>query len=104
MSIRNSLYEKFPYKDVKGGWKVIISLDQDRVVVSHIKKEQSHDTTPEGRFFFQWHLTLAFDQQMITFDPSLKILDITFERMLPETKRTFMDAIFSFIDCDVMYT
>ena len=31
MSIRSQLYEKFPYKDVKSGWRVSIVLDNDNI-------------------------------------------------------------------------
>ena len=31
MVLRNLMYEKFPYKDVKGGWRVVISLGEKTV-------------------------------------------------------------------------
>ena len=71
--------------------------------VSHLKKEQSHETNPEGAFGFQWRLRLTFDENMITFDPTLNIVDFSFETTLPETKRIIMGAVFHLVDSNAMY-
>jgi len=45
----------------------------------------------------------VFDPQMITIHPILKIIDFTFDKTHPETKRSIMGAVFHLIDNDAMY-
>jgi hypothetical protein len=71
MALRQSVYESFPYKDVKSSWNIYVVLIEAKgeargvgkgikeVRVVHTKKEQSHDPTPSAHFEFEWAMALA---------------------------------------------
>lgn len=76
MKIRQTVYEMFPYKDVKGSWNIYVVLVEDKqgggvgkgisdVHVFHTKKEQSHDPNPNAHFEFEWAMALTLSP---TFD------------------------------------
>jgi len=39
---RDSFYDKFPFKDCRGTWKIRIEVAGKSIVVSHVKSEQAH--------------------------------------------------------------
>jgi hypothetical protein len=71
MKLRQSVYELFPYKDVKGSWAIFVVLIEEKgmgkgvgngireVRVFHTKKEQSHDPNPAAHFEFEWAMVLT---------------------------------------------
>jgi len=57
--LKSALSSKFPYKDIRGGWRLYIEItDEKNVVVRHTKLEQSFD---EESFKFQWQFEMMFD-------------------------------------------
>jgi hypothetical protein len=57
LKMRHKIYNKFPYKEVKGDWSILIkSFPNNELVILHRKKEQSHDTNPQSYFEFLWEL------------------------------------------------
>jgi len=74
--LRESIYTKgFPFKEVRGFWKIRIEITGSNVIVTHLRKEQSHDRTPENYFEFDWSLVLTFDKTMSKFDVDILITD-----------------------------
>jgi len=55
MTLRANVYEQYPFKDMKGGWTVIIRFGANKFSVSHLKREQSH-FGDEQYFDFEWLL------------------------------------------------
>jgi len=51
----------FPYKDVRGGWRLLIKINQDEVIIVHRRWEQSF---VQGDFNFKWELEMVFDRQL----------------------------------------
>lgn len=60
MNLRATIYEKFPFKDIKGGWSVVIMISEKEYRVTHVKKEQSYETKDEGQFTFEWIVDIPF--------------------------------------------
>ncbi len=66
MKLRQSIYENFPYKDMKGSWGIyVVIMDTNEVRVIHCKKEQSHDPNPIAHFEMEWAMaiTLSFPSE-----------------------------------------
>jgi len=104
MQLRKHLYEKFAYKDYKGGWQVQIHIRPGAMMVTHVKREQSHDSREEAHFEFEWQLQIVFDHRMTSFIPQLYITDYTFgPKTLPEIKRVVLDQMLPFMHPDSMY-
>jgi len=55
--MRELIYEQFPYKDVKGSWRISIDITKSSAIVHHRKKEQSHK---ENFFSFFWQLKIEY--------------------------------------------
>ncbi|XP_049848734.1 uncharacterized protein LOC126316680 [Schistocerca gregaria] len=58
--LRNSLYDKYPYKDVPGGWKVKILVQENGYSIVHEKSEQSYNQAPTHSFSLNWAFTIKF--------------------------------------------
>ena len=74
----------FPYKDVRGGWKIFIDINTDNVVITHQKEEQSFE--PDN-FNFEWKFQIILDRQLndIT-NISLKIENLKFGTLSPQNQ------------------
>nr|BAN40889.1 hypothetical protein [Entamoeba invadens] len=51
---------KSPYRDVTNGWVVEIRIDEDNIIVKHIKSEES---LVKDCFFFKWSLILKINRK-----------------------------------------
>jgi len=68
--------KKLPYKDVRGGWKVYIEINDDEIIVANQKWEQGSDV---DSFQFSWKLDIVLDKELTTVkDVRLKVVDIVF--------------------------
>jgi hypothetical protein len=63
LKLRHKIYHKFPFKEVKGGWSITITLTtNNEIIVLHKKREQSHDTNPQSYFEFLWELEFRLNK------------------------------------------
>ena len=80
--------EKFAYKDLKGSWKVRISiLGRDMVEIQHRKGEKSQQTGPQDNFTFTWSILFRLDLATADLDVSVSILDYIFDKDMDKTNR-----------------
>ncbi len=55
LKMKMEIHKHLAYKDVRGHWTVSVRLKADDwIYVTHMKREQSHDATPENHFEFTW--------------------------------------------------
>jgi len=82
-ALRNSIYTIFPYRDVRGEWRVHIEIGADKITVAHKKWEQTHADDPRLFFKFRWCVSLVFDRRMRSLQgATVHVLDFSFG---PET-------------------
>ena len=80
--------EKFAYKDLKGSWKVRISiLGRDLVEIQHRKGEKSQQTGPQDNFTFTWSMVFRLDLTGPDLDTSVSILDYIFDKDMDKVNR-----------------
>lgn len=67
IKMKRQLTAQMPYKDKRGEWYIHISFrDDDSIMVSHQKREQSFGHADGQDFEFQWNLDLIFDRNVQT--------------------------------------
>lgn len=67
IKMKRQLSAQMPYKDKRGEWYIHISFrDDDTIMVSHQKREQSFGHAEGQDFEFQWNLDLIFDRNVQT--------------------------------------
>mmetsp|Transcript_1789 Transcript_1789/g.1969 ORF Transcript_1789/g.1969 Transcript_1789/m.1969 type:complete len:607 (-) Transcript_1789:210-2030(-) len=95
--LREAIYEKLPYKEVKGSWFLYLMLDhpydenglsRDALTLTHRKREQAISTNPGDYFQFEWVVTFKFNRDYDGFDlVNTSIVDYVFhEYTSPETR------------------
>eukprot|EP01117_Protostelium_nocturnum_P001330 TRINITY_DN11638_c0_g1_i1.p2 TRINITY_DN11638_c0_g1~~TRINITY_DN11638_c0_g1_i1.p2 ORF type:complete len:249 (-),score=90.61 TRINITY_DN11638_c0_g1_i1:1100-1801(-) len=79
------------YKDVKGGWKILIHFNEDNITITHRRWEQSF--IPES-FKFVWEMSAVFDSSMETMvSASIKIPEVKFGTVdTPQRQQLFNSA------------
>jgi hypothetical protein len=58
--LKSTVGSKFPYKDIRGGWRIVISISssEDLITITHRRWEQSFQA---GQFKFSWEFKLYYD-------------------------------------------
>eukprot|EP01121_Diplochlamys_sp_Union-15-3_P018030 TRINITY_DN647_c0_g1_i3.p1 TRINITY_DN647_c0_g1~~TRINITY_DN647_c0_g1_i3.p1 ORF type:complete len:326 (+),score=37.31 TRINITY_DN647_c0_g1_i3:37-1014(+) len=101
-ALRERIYSKFPYKDIKGTWEIYIEILATCVILVHTKWEQSHDSSNESYFKFQWELRLVFGRP---FEATINIIDYEFHPGVPVEKQVRIKKLMSpFLPQKVEYT
>jgi len=80
LRLKSAIGGQYPYKDIRGGWKIFIDISDTKVVVTHKKWEQSFE---KGKFQFQWEFSLVFDRnQMKLKSTAISITETKFQNNL----------------------
>jgi len=93
----------WPYKDLRGGWNVIIKREGNTISVTHSKQEQSWETSnkyAEQHFSFVWDFRIVFDlnvDKMV--DASITISKMDFVETVPLDTRKKIIACFLQCSC-----
>jgi hypothetical protein len=63
LKLRKEYYEQFPYKPIKGSWKIKLHFvpKRKKVIVVHKKQEQSLKEDTVGYFTFEWEARIALN-------------------------------------------
>jgi len=102
-ALRFLLYEKLPYKDVKGQWSVAVGIGKSHCFVSHTKREQSHSA--DNWFSFEWKLTIRFSGLVQNPVASLLVTDYDFNDTTSlECRRALPILLKPFLDPGIAYT
>lgn len=80
--------DRFQYKDIKGSWKVRISIFKGGVEVEHRKSEKSYGTDADSNFSFQWHLSIRIDQDFSNIDSNVSILNFILDKEMKKDIRS----------------
>jgi len=64
--LKAHFYEEMPFRDKRGSWNIVISINNDNITVMHIKRQQSTAQVASGdsEFEFQWELTFTFNSAL----------------------------------------
>ena len=105
MALRGSIYEKFPFKDIKGGWEVIITISEKEYRVTHIKKEQSYDVRDEARFTFEWIVDIPFKKSDLeSFKPVMTLSDYFVNKRFPlAARKELLDLLLPVMNSQEMF-
>lgn len=80
--------EKFAYKDLKGSWKVRISiLGRDLVEIQHRKGEKSQLTGAQDNFTFTWSIIFRLDLAGPELEASVSIVDYILDKDMDKSTR-----------------
>lgn len=98
-NLKRSIGSKIPYKDIRGEWWINIKFLDEEVVVTHTKREQSWDATPQEKFEFTWELNMIFDRQSHYLkEAKLAIVEVIFgEAILEPKKKEVKDVMKRFL-------
>lgn len=72
--------DKYQYKDVKGSWKVRISIFDGAVEVEHRKGEKSYGSDADSNFSFQWLLTMRIDLNYQDIESNISIINYVLDQ------------------------
>ena len=77
--LKEGLLKGIMTKDVRtsDGWRIVISINDDIIQVSHIRREQSLDEFGDrsNHFEFEWELRMTFDKHMIAMNATRLRID-----------------------------
>jgi len=91
--MKSSIGTNYPFKDLRGTWRLSIIFRDGIVHVNHQKIEQSVDEDPDKGFVFEWRLSLRFTPDLTTFVPILHITDFEFgSGMSADVKRVLLNT------------
>jgi len=86
MKFRDAFYEFLPFKDIRGSYTVNIQVNDEVIKITHSKREQSHDSSPQTYYEFSWILTFILDKKIIKLLILItKLLIIHFTMILQKT-------------------
>lgn len=98
LALRHAFYEEYPFRDLKSSWHVRIQITPTSVIISHIKRERSHEEPGGDYFEFTWLLSLIFDTKVETFRAEVKIIDYYWsDTIKEETKAGLKEAWIPFV-------
>jgi len=90
--------QEYPFRDLKGSWHVRIQLSPTSVIISHIKRERSHEEPGSDYFEFSWLLSVFFDAKVENFHTEVKIIDYFWsDTIKEETKLALREAWYPFV-------
>jgi hypothetical protein len=80
--------EAFPYKDVRAGWRIYITISEKDVQVAHKKWERSFE---DDSFHFKWEFVMVFDKDMKDLQSAtLQITEVKFgPKDTPDRQKAF---------------
>jgi len=79
LKLKFTVGNQFPFKDMRGSWRIDIIVDADKVTVIHSKRERSFEDSPSEYFEFGWSLAMIFDKDVSDLqETNLFIEDITY--------------------------
>lgn len=95
-NLRKDYHSQFPYRAVKGSWKIALrfSLDRSKILVRHTREEQSTTDDPEGFFTFQWQVQLTMSLRSQKLDVKFQINSLEFQEQTSYTTRAQLLAAF----------
>lgn len=95
LELRRCLYDKYPYKDTAKSWKVEIEIDsKNGITIRHRKREQSHSSSPDDYFSFEWKFEIVFNKSMTNFDVCFHISDWWISEEMDPQKKEEMELAF----------
>jgi hypothetical protein len=104
LSLRDQIYDRFRFKEIKGQWTITVKLTGAHVLVIHKRREQAHDDTPQNYFEFAWETEFAFDRELSDFKVQTRIVDWSFAQLVQsEFKQKFVEAIKPFVPKHIYY-
>mmetsp|Transcript_16381 Transcript_16381/g.20956 ORF Transcript_16381/g.20956 Transcript_16381/m.20956 type:complete len:289 (-) Transcript_16381:119-985(-) len=100
--MKESIGIKYPYKDQRGQWIIVIRKEHENITVTHTKKEQSWESLSDfalQHFEYTWSLRIELD---ITGENLLSVTvtidDIQFEDTVPHETRNKIVACFNAVE------
>eukprot|EP01112_Ceratiomyxa_fruticulosa_P022515 TRINITY_DN826_c1_g1_i1.p1 TRINITY_DN826_c1_g1~~TRINITY_DN826_c1_g1_i1.p1 ORF type:complete len:313 (-),score=59.18 TRINITY_DN826_c1_g1_i1:419-1357(-) len=89
-TLKSQIHPDLPFRDARGSWRIIITINPDEITVVHRKRQQSTSANTEGApdFEFEWVLTITFDKELNSMqDCSVRVCDITIRNDIDEIKK-----------------
>jgi hypothetical protein len=94
LRLKLHIHRHLQYKDLRGQWHIAIELKPNgHLLVSHNKREQSSDSTPENQFEFSWSLLLELDGGGALLSANLAITDYVFNEKTSRAKQNEVKRI-----------
>ncbi|XP_049849035.1 uncharacterized protein LOC126317103 [Schistocerca gregaria] len=103
-NMKKQFGDLFEYRDVKGSWKVRISIYADFIEVRHRKSEKSYGTGAEENFSFVWLVVFKICLSQPKLDVSVSILDYILDKeMKSETQKQILMQMQPFLSESAQY-
>jgi len=88
LKLKVAVGNQFPFKDMRGSWRIEIQIDSERVSVTHLKVERSFEDESTEYFEFAWTLRIVFDRQLTrVLEVQLYIDDVLYGDKMDTSKR-----------------
>jgi len=88
LKLKFTVGNAYPFKDMRGSWRIDIHVDDDKLCVTHLKRERSFEDDPADYFEFEWSLKLIFDKDAAQLqEVLLHIDDLSFGNRMGTKKK-----------------
>jgi len=96
LKLKVAVGNQFPFKDVRGSWRIEIQIESDKLSVTHLKRERSFEDESSEYFEFAWTLRIVYDRQLTrVLEVQLYIDDILFGDKMDTSKRRKIREVIS---------
>lgn len=94
-------FQKVPFEDLSGKWKIIVSIvPGEEIVVLHQKAGISKDGPPISGFEFQWELRMRFDWNMTSLTQATLVMNgVTYQHGISDSARKEIQHIVDTFNC-----
>jgi hypothetical protein len=88
LKLKVAVGNQYPFKDVRGSWRIDVHVSSEHVTVTHLKRERSFEDDSAEYFEFDWSLKLVFSSDVSRLeDVILHIDELTYGDRMESSKR-----------------
>jgi len=98
LKLKVAVGNQYPFKDVRGSWRIDVHIYSDGLSVTHLKRERSFEDDSADYFEFDWSLKLVYDKDVARLkEVYLYIEALTYgDRMVSSKKKKIREVMSKF--------
>jgi len=97
--LRDTLYDKYPYRGINGSWGLQFVVDSNQVLVTHSKKERSVSDVEGEKFDFSWKSSLIWMIESDRLQVTINVTGLGYDdEMKFRNRKEIRDLLDSFVD------
>jgi len=96
LKLKVAVGNQYPFKDVRGSWRIDVHIYPDGLNVTHLKRERSFEDDSADYFEFDWSLKLVFDRDVAHLKEVYLYIDaLTYGERMDSSKKKKIRAVMS---------